>query len=122
MIAPGATSRVERFRAVANRKQNTKTIVFRTNEPTSVKIFDVSPNESRPLVANVDRIVVPMTPKPAVNSSSRLRPRATNGLGQLLRGTFQPVFIAYGPAWATPIAPYSEPTMPTTRPVVPPLI
>jgi len=77
---------------------------FTATEATNTRTFNPTPSAPPPL-PNADNTVVPNNAKPTVPSSSRLRPRALNGFGRLLRGTVHAVFIAFCAAWATPRQP-----------------
>ncbi len=81
------------------------TAALTATEATSTSTRTTAPSEPALLAPRVDSTVVPSTASPAVASSSRLRPRALNGLGRLLRGTAHAVFIAYCTACATPRPP-----------------
>ena len=103
--APGATSGTVTPGAVASRNTNTNTAALRPREPASTATFTAPPRDPAPLLPRWTARSSPRTAIPAVASSSRLRPRALNGLGRLLRGTDQAVFMAYCTAWATPSPP-----------------
>jgi hypothetical protein len=106
---------------VASRKANTKTTALVAIEASSTSTRSAQPNSPALPAPIADSAVVASTANPAVASSSRLRPRARNGLGRSLRGTAQAVFIAYCTACATPSPPYRAPSTPTSTAVRPPL-
>ena len=118
--APGATSRTDSRRAAAKRNPKTNTAMLISTDAATATNRRIIPNGPTPLPPTMDKAVVPIMASPAVASSSRLRPRALNGFGRLLRGTPHTVFVAYWNACATPRPPYRDPRMPMTSPAGPP--
>ncbi len=86
--------------------------------PTKVAIRPSRLSLSTTVMA-ADPSTIATRPRPTEAISTRLLPRARNGLGRLLRGTAHTVLPACCRACATPSPPYSAPRMPTTTPVVP---
>ena len=93
---------------MAIRKTAAKIRASTTTAPTVTArlvglLIDPSPAPTAP--AKADSVVVASTARPAVATSSRLRPRAVIGFGRRWRGTAQATFIPFCSAWATPSAP-----------------
>jgi hypothetical protein len=89
------TSRTESSRLVEIRKATMNAPALIATDAANTTTLRPTPKAPEPLPANPDSTVVPNSAAPTVPSSSRLRPRAANGLGRLLRGTAHTVFIAF---------------------------
>jgi hypothetical protein len=76
-----------------------------STDAASTTTLRTSAKDPALLAPRVDNTVVANTATPTVASRSRLRARALNGLGRLLRRIDQAVLIAYCTAWATPRPP-----------------
>ena len=100
------------------RKARMNTVALSTTETNTTRIVlhcaRSAPNAPA-LPPSADRTVVANTAIPPTVISTRLRSRSLIGLGRRCRGTAQATFIAFCNAWATPNAPYSATSPPTTR-------
>ncbi len=103
------------------RKAIVNTAAFSANVPTPMTILVARPKPSK-MLPSAARAVVPSTATPTTQSRPRPRNRLASGLGRLLRGTRQIVFIAFCAACATPRPPYRVPRIPIANPIPLPLI